>query len=176
MGVDELQEEWLKKLVRSGYPEEDLVRMDIGITVGAQQAFMNIAMILCDQNEDAVLLEPYYFSHKLALQLAGANVLLASQGSISGKPDWGQLQDIVATKKPKMVVCTTPANPSGAVFTKEELEHLAAICSTVGAFLVLDETYYEFIYNNKNHHFVSKYENVVHIFPCQSLLECLAGG
>lgn len=164
MGVEELQREWLKKLVRSGYPEEDLARMDIGITVGAQQAFMNMAMVLCDQGDAALLLEPYYFSHKLALQMAGANIHFAPNGAVPGKPDWDKLQELVTREKPKMMVCTSPANPSGAVFNEEELEKLATVCGSVGAFLVLDETYYEFIYNGKRHHFVSTYENVVHIF------------
>ncbi len=169
MGTDELREEWLKKLVREGYPGEDLARMDIGITVGAQQAFMNMAMMLCDQGDNAVLLAPYYFSHKLALQIAGANVHIAPYILNPDKPDWDELEQIIAEKKPKMVVCTSPANPSGAVFDKDELERLAALCGTVGAFLVLDETYYEFVYDDKKHHFVSKYENVVHIF---SLSKC----
>jgi len=57
----------------------DMEQLDIAITAGANQAFVNIALAICDSNDTACIIAPYYFSHKLSLQLA--DVRLSSSPS-----------------------------------------------------------------------------------------------
>lgn len=45
-------------------------QLDVAITAGANQAFVNAALAICDSNDTACIIAPYYFSHKLSLQLA----------------------------------------------------------------------------------------------------------
>ena len=71
MGLPILKEKLKKRLNNSGL---DMNNMDIVITMGANQAFTNIALSLLDNNDNVILITPYYFSHKLSLQLVGANV------------------------------------------------------------------------------------------------------
>lgn len=174
MGLQSLRDEWVRRLVKHGYSRESEfdAEVELGVTVGAQQAFMNMALILCDQDDEVVLLAPYYFSHKLALQIAGlttSSIHICNFEKETMKVDWNHLTELLKKneKKPKMLVLTSPNNPSGAVYLKEELLRMAKLCKEADdCWLVIDETYYEFIYDdNANHYFVTHqdYENVVHV-------------
>ena len=161
LGMPELRERLARRLESRGLLLEGST---LAVTGGANQAFTNIALNLCDQGDKAVLLCPYYFSHKLALQLAGVDVLLSKFDKKTHKPDWAALEELVASTKPKMLVMTSPSNPSGAVFSASELEGIVALCKRHGTWLVVDQVYYEFLYDGSRHVFPSGYDRIVHIF------------
>jgi len=142
--------------------------MTLAVTSGANQAFTNVALALCDQGDSAVLLSPYYFSHKLALQLAGVHVCVSGFDPKSHKPDLEALSRLVDETKPRMLVMTTPSNPSGVVFGRTDLEAIVALCKRHGTWLVVDQVYYEFLYDGATHTFPCNeamgYERIVHIF------------
>jgi aspartate/methionine/tyrosine aminotransferase len=79
--------------------------MDVAITAGANQAFMNAAMAVCDQDDTAILLAPYYFSHKLSLQLCGAQVSVCPFNPATLASDFVALERMMAEQKPRMVRC-----------------------------------------------------------------------
>lgn len=81
----------------------DMSSMDLAITAGANQAFSNAALAVCDEGDHAVILAPYYFSHKLSLQLCGAQVHVCPFDPATLAPDWDALEAHVAKHKPKMV-------------------------------------------------------------------------
>ncbi len=72
------------------------------------------------------------------------------------------------TAPPKMVVLTTPNNPSGAVWTDSELSRIIALCKQHNSWLVVDQTYHDFTFNGTSHVYPCKskfgYQNVIHIF------------
>lgn len=175
-GLSDLKEEWVLSLVRKGYGRDEDEKMtaalfraslDLAVTVGAQQAFFSLALMLCDEDDEAVLLAPYYFSHKLALQIAGlpAAKITVCPFNDRMKVDWVEFEKVMTEKRPKIVVMTTPNNPSGAVYTKEEMLRIVELCRRSQTWLVIDETYHEFLYDEANHYFVTHrdYENVCHI-------------
>lgn len=142
--------------------------MDVAVTAGANQAFTNIALNLCDDGDRAILLAPYYFSHKLALQLAGVDVSVSAFDAATHKPDLASLTALMEQTRPKVLVMTTPCNPSGAVFDAEELRAIVAMCKAHGTWLCVDQVYYEFLYDGAKHVFPCNkhfdYDRIVHIF------------
>jgi len=174
LGLPELRERLAERLVKRGLGcLEKQGDMTLAITSGANQAFTNIALALCDQGDHAVLLSPYYFSHKLALQLAGVQVSLSQFNPTSHKPDLEALSRQFSETKPRMFVMTTPSNPSGVVFCRSDLEAIVELCRKYGTWLVVDQVYHDFLYDNAEHIFpcnrAFKYERIVHIF---SLSKC----
>jgi aspartate/methionine/tyrosine aminotransferase len=175
-GLPSLKEEWIRQLIKHGYGVDEEEEMslnrfcefaELAVTVGAQQAFFSLSLILCDQEDEAVLLAPYYFSHKLALQIAGlspSNIRVCPFEEETMKTNWKELEKLIA-RRPKMVVLTSPNNPSGAVYTKDEMLRIVELCRRAETWLVIDETYYEFLYNEAGHYFITQndYENVCHI-------------
>ena len=79
--------------------------LDVIITAGANQAFLNVAMAVCDVNDDVVIVAPYYFSHKMSVQLAGGKVTECPFNPATLLPDWDQLDALVTELKPAMVSC-----------------------------------------------------------------------
>lgn len=77
--------------------------MDIAITAGANQAFINAALAVCDNDDTAILLAPYYFSHKLSLQLCGAQVSVCPFDTSTLAPDFQALESMMAAQRPRMV-------------------------------------------------------------------------
>ncbi len=100
------------------------------ITCGAQQAFINAALSLLDADSPAILLAPFYMSHRLGIQLAGARVVVASFNPTSLKPDIILLKHTMASldKAPRMVVLTNPGNPSGTVLSEQEIGEVVEAC------------------------------------------------
>lgn len=139
------------------------------ITPGANQAFANIALALCDSGDHAIVLAPYYFSHCMSLQIAGAQVSICPFDKTSFLPQWDQLQVILNTKRPRVVVMTTPNNPSGCVWPQKDTQRLVDLCKAIGAWLVVDQTYFEFIHEDAAQHWIPcaqriGYDRIVHVF------------
>lgn len=168
LGLPELRERLALRLESRGLKCMPRDGMTLAVTSGANQAFTNIALNLCDQGDNAVLLTPYYFSHKLALQLAGVNVFLSTFDKQTHKPDFEELSKLLEETRPKLLVMTTPSNPSGAVFELDELQRISSLCKRHGTWLVADQVYHEFLYDGAQHVFpcstALNYDRIIHIF------------
>ena len=86
------------------------------VTAGANQAFTNVVLTLCDAQDQVVLFKPYYFNHLMAIQMTGGeqNVLYGPAGA-GLKPDLDWLESTLkGSKPPRMVVIVNPCNPAGS--------------------------------------------------------------
>jgi len=147
-----------------GYPAlcdalKDKLRVENGVhssevmvTQGANQAYMNIVLTLLDHKDKAVIFSPFYFNHRMALQLAGADVVLGEvDASLLPDVDWLEksLQEASATGQPiKMVTLTSPCNPTGVYVDPATIERVVELCRTYGCWLVVDNTYEHFTYGS----------------------------
>jgi aspartate/methionine/tyrosine aminotransferase len=118
---------------------------DTAITTGCNQAFF-VAMLATAKAGDSVLLpSPWYFNHKMTLDMLGIDArplpCLAEDGFI---PDVAAAEDLIDATT-RAIVLVTPNNPTGAVYPPETIEAFAWLCRDRGIFLVLDETYRDFI-------------------------------
>ena len=106
--------------------------------------------------------------HVASLQLAGCQVVTCAFDKATYKPDWGKLEELISTRKPKLVVVTSPSNPSGAVWSLDEYQRIVDLCRQSGAWLVFDQTYEEFLFDGAQHIYPcgSKlgYRNIAHLF------------
>jgi len=196
LGDEKLRNHLQQHLVEAGL---DMTDMDLIITAGANQAFNNVALTLCDPGDKAVLIAPYYFGHKLGLQLSGAEVSVCPFDTKTLAPNFDAFERMVAQQKPKVVspaqhtqsrlwliphhhflfairclslqvVMTSPNNPSGYVYTRAEVQRIVAVCKQHDAWLVSDQTYYEFLHDDAEHVFPCgksadfAYEKIIHVF------------
>jgi aspartate/methionine/tyrosine aminotransferase len=149
--------------------ENGLSEYDVFVTHGAQQAFANVVVALLDEHDQSVLFAPYYFNHKMAIQMTVGteSLLIGPSVGNSFHPDLDWLEDVFRQSstgnKPKMVVLVNPSNPTGVVLTKEELDRASALCAEHGAWLVIDDTYENFLYDD-NVHYCPSGPHVLHIF------------
>ena len=118
---------------------------DVTITAGCNLAF-TMAMTVLAGTGDAVLLPtPWYFNHRMALELLGIDALpLETRAEDGFVPDPERLEEAL-TPQVRAVVLVSPNNPTGAIYPREVIARIAAICRRKGIWLVLDETYRDFL-------------------------------
>jgi aspartate/methionine/tyrosine aminotransferase len=123
----------------------DCVAADVRITAGANTAF-NLAMSVIAAPGDAVLLPaPWFFNHEMSLALRGVEALaLPCQADAGFLPDFDQVAALLGPRV-RALVLVTPNNPTGAVMPPALLDRFADLCRERGIWLVLDETYRDFL-------------------------------
>jgi N-succinyldiaminopimelate aminotransferase len=122
---------------------------EIVVTSGATEAIFAAVQGLCDDGDEVVLFEPYYDSYKASVRMAGAVPRVVTLRA----PDWsfdpGQLATAF-TSRTRAIVLNTPHNPTGKVFSRDELETVARLCRERGVFCIADEVYEHLVYDG--HH------------------------
>jgi len=123
---------------------------DTAVTAGCNLAFF-AAMMLLARHGDAVLLPtPWYFNHQMSLDMLGIE-----PRPLPCRPETGfvpRVEDAEALidERVKAVVLVTPNNPTGAVYPAHVIEAFAELCRRRGIYLVIDETYRDFLPSGVN--------------------------
>ncbi|WP_454857932.1 aminotransferase [Rhizobium binxianense] len=118
---------------------------NIHITAGCNQAFMCAAIALAGAGDTVALTNPFYFNHDTTLSMLGIGRRLVDCDPANGFfPDSRSAEAALAAGA-KMLAVVTPNNPTGAVYPPELLHELFVLCRKYGAWLILDETYRDFL-------------------------------
>jgi aspartate/methionine/tyrosine aminotransferase len=165
-GPDEGSPELREALKHKLNSRNGLYDYDVQVTAGANQAFANVVISLLDPSDTACLFVPYYFNHLMAIQMTGGanSVLLGPCDPKTFHPDLEWLASRLAgPSPPKMVVLVNPCNPTGVLLSREELDRAVEMCARAGCWLVIDNTYEDFVYGGRKH-YTPGGPHVVHIF------------
>lgn len=122
---------------------------NIMVTAGANQAFVNAILCLTRPGDHVLVLSPYYFNHVMAVELAGCKPVIVDTDS-----DFQPLVECIGrciTKRVRAMVLVSPNNPTGAVYSKDALREIGALCAENDLYLITDETYEHFVYDDAKH-------------------------
>jgi Aspartate/tyrosine/aromatic aminotransferase len=134
-------------------------RIDVIVTSGANQAYMNCICTLLSEGEQCIVFRPYYFNHVMAVQMTRGNEALrvGPMDNDNGYPclDWLKEQlennnNDNKTKKIKMVTIVNPGNPTGVSIPTEILREIVNLCKLHSVWVVMDCTYEHFDHNGSN--------------------------
>ena len=114
----------------------------VAITSGCNQAFAAVISTLCAPGDEVILPTPWYFNHKMWLDMGGI-------ASVALKTGEGLLPDVVAaealiTDKTRAIALVTPNNPGGVEYPSELVGAFYELCAAKGIALIVDETYRDF--------------------------------
>ncbi|GMV24400.1 MAG: aminotransferase [Phycisphaerae bacterium] len=127
----------------------------VTVTSGCTEAIPAAMLGLINPGERVVLFEPYYDSYRACVSLAGAVpvfVTLRPRGDGSGfEFDPDELRRVMQTR-PRAIVVNTPHNPTGKVYSREELSLIASLCIEHGVLAITDEVYSELVYEPDQPH------------------------
>ncbi len=115
------------------------------VSSGATGALYSIAMTLFNEGDEVILFEPYYGYHVSTLESLGCDVKFVRTLPPNYAIDFEELESNI-TQKTKAILICNPSNPSGKVFTQEEMDRLARIVNGKDLFLISDEIYEHFVY------------------------------
>jgi aspartate/methionine/tyrosine aminotransferase len=122
------------------------VRADnIHVTSGCNQAFVCAAMVAAAAGKTILTTDPFYFNHETTLAMLGINARTVACESVNGFVP--TLEDVGRAIKSDVcaLVLVTPNNPTGAVYPAERLRAIFDLCREKGIWLILDETYRDFL-------------------------------
>lgn len=125
---------------------------DANVTVccGATECMISAMLAIVDPGDEVVVFQPYYENYGPDGILSGAKPVFVSLH----EPDWSfDPKELRAafSKKTKAIIVNTPNNPTGRVFTREELQSIADLCIEFNAYAITDEIYEHVIYNDAPH-------------------------
>lgn len=129
----------------------------IVVSTGAKQSLANVAMVIINKGDEVILPAPYWVSYSDIVKLAeGVPVEVPTSIETDFKMTPEQLEAAI-TPKTKMIWFSSPCNPSGSVYNKEELEGIARILNNYPGILVVSDEIYEHI------NFRGKHESIATI-------------
>ena len=142
-GIPELRTALAKKLKAENglaYAASEIV-----IANGAKQAVANAVLSLVEPGDEVIMLAPYWVSYEITVRLAGgAPVVLPASVDENYKVPASRIAAAV-TPKTKLLILNSPCNPTGALWTRAELEAIAAIVRAHPRLMVLSDEIYEYI-------------------------------
>src|SRR5512143_2019002 len=122
---------------------------ELTVTSGATEAIFATIQGLCDPGDGVVLFEPYYDSYKASVLMAGALPVFVTLEAPEWRFDPAALERAV-TQRTRAVLLNTPHNPTGKVFSREELEEIARICIERDLVCITDEVYEHMVYEGSH--------------------------
>jgi aspartate/methionine/tyrosine aminotransferase len=147
-GLPELRKAFEEKLRTENGIDAPFERRII-VTAGANQAFFNAVLAICDPGDEVVLLTPYYFNHEMAIALASCRaVCVPTDGNFH--PRVGAIEAAL-TPRTRAIVTVSPNNPTGVVYSRETLSEINRLCSRRGIYHISDEAYEYFTYDGAAH-------------------------
>ena len=123
----------------------DLDAGHVAITAGCNEAFAVAAMLAAQAGDAVILPTPWYFNHQTTLAMLGITpVALPARAENGFVPDPADARALI-TPRTRAIVLVTPNNPTGAIYPPETLAAFAALAREEGLWLILDETYRDFL-------------------------------
>jgi aspartate/methionine/tyrosine aminotransferase len=146
---------------------------EVSVTSGATEALCDAALALLDPGDRAIVFEPAYDAYVPDIIMAGAEPIpvklrppttdhrpptgeAQSRSSVVGRPSsawWFDPDELRAAfaRRPKLIFVNTPHNPTGKVYSRAELELIAALCQEYGVLAITDEVYDQLCYDGAAH-------------------------
>lgn len=123
---------------------------DVVVTIGSSMAYTASIMTLLDPGDEVILFEPFYPYHRSAAILAGAKVRVLRLDPPDYGIDFGRLRELVGDRT-RAIVVNTPGNPSGKVWSADEIDELARVVADSSATVITDEIYEDLVYDGRTH-------------------------
>ncbi|MDI6773811.1 MAG: pyridoxal phosphate-dependent aminotransferase [Verrucomicrobiota bacterium] len=148
-GLPELRSAIAKKLKK----DNDLTYepRQIVVSNGAKHSLFNVILTICREGDEVIIPGPWWLSYPEMVKIAGARpVYVYAPESKGFKPESGDFERAV-TSRTKAIILNSPCNPSGIVYTRDELKAIAAIAVRHDLFVVADEIYESLVYDGATH-------------------------
>lgn len=132
---------------------------DITVCCGATEAMLSTLKALINPGDEVIIFEPFYENYGPDTILSGASARYVPLKV----PDWSYDPDELESAfnaNTKAIIINTPNNPTGKVFTREELEEIAAICLKWDVYAVTDEIYEHILFDGREHISIASIEGM----------------
>jgi len=154
-GIPELRQAIADKFKR----ENGLVYQpgQVIVSCGGKHSCFNVILATCEEGDEVIVPSPYWLSYPEMVKIAGATpVILPTSDRTEFKVTPGQLRDAI-TPRTRLFILNSPSNPTGSVYTPEEVRALGDICVEKGVLIMSDEIYEHLLYDGARHQSVASF-------------------
>jgi aspartate aminotransferase len=123
----------------------DYAASEIVVSNGAKQSITNAAFALLDEGDEAILIAPFWVAYEGIVRMAGGTPVVLPTSAAEGFKLPPERLAAALTPRTKLIVVNSPCNPSGAIYSRDELAALAAVIADHPSALVLSDEIYEYI-------------------------------
>lgn len=163
--IEALQNGFTKYTPSSGIPElrqaiASKLKTDNGleygagqviVSTGAKQACFNAIAAICDPGDEVIIPAPYWLSYPEMVRLAGAIPVFVQTTQENAWKITAEDFENAMTPRTKMIILNTPGNPTGSVYTREELRGIAEVAAEEDIYMLSDEIYEKLTYDDAEH-------------------------
>ena len=133
---------------------------NIVVSNGAKQSISNLCQALINPGDEVVIFTPYWVSYIEIVQLAGGNpICIEAKVENDFKVTADQVAEAI-TPKTKFLLFSSPCNPTGSVYTKDELKAIADVVDQHDDLLIISDEIYEYIVFDGEHHSIAQNDHV----------------
>ncbi|CAH8284695.1 methionine aminotransferase [Mariniflexile fucanivorans] len=124
---------------------------EITVTAGATQAIFTIISTFIKLGDEVIIFKPAYDSYEPNVELNGGKVIpIQLQSSNNFKVNWNEVKEKINSQT-KMIIINTPHNPTGTIFSKEDMLQLENLTQNTNIIVLSDEVYEHMIYDGEKH-------------------------
>jgi methionine aminotransferase len=132
------------------------VESEITVTAGATQAIFTAVAALVRPGDEVIVFEPVYDSYVPSIELNGGCAVFARLTFPDYRPNWDEVRALI-TPRTRMIIINTPHNPSGAVWTAEDMRALEQLVRGTDIVIVSDEVYEHIVFDGRQHESVVRH-------------------
>ncbi|MGA3171721.1 MAG: pyridoxal phosphate-dependent aminotransferase [Chthoniobacteraceae bacterium] len=148
-GIPELRQAIAEKFAADNQVEYK--SSQVIVSNGAKQSCFNAILATCEPGDEVVIPSPYWLSYPEMVRIAGAEPVFVQTREQNGWKMTADDFENAMTPRTKMVILNTPGNPTGAVYTKEELEKIVEVAAEEDILILSDEIYEKLVYDGTPH-------------------------
>lgn len=157
-GVPALRERIAEKISNmygiSVHPDEEIT-----VTSGATQAIFTAIAAFVRPGDEVVIIEPAYDCYRPAIEVNGGTPVIFELKVPDYQVDWNAVQQLFS-ERTRMIIVNNPHNPTGTIFTNEDLQNLERITADTDILVLSDEVYEHLIYDGKEHQSVLRFPDL----------------
>ncbi|MCL2408771.1 MAG: pyridoxal phosphate-dependent aminotransferase [Oscillospiraceae bacterium] len=136
--------DWLKSRCNISYSPNEIV-----VASGAKHSIYIALKTLLNPGDEVIIPAPYWVTYTESVKMAGGVPVVVSAPESADFKITAQQLEAAVTPKTKLFIINNPSNPTGMLYSEQELRELAAVCVKHDLYIISDEIYCELVYNGK---------------------------
>lgn len=155
-GLLELKKKIINKLKRKNNLDYDIENLII--TNGSKQSLYNIFQVICNPGDEIIINKPFWGTYEEQIKCADASPIFVD--TVNHQLNLKEITKAI-TKKTKAIVINSPNNPTGAIYSKEDLTKIGELAIKHDFFIISDEAYETIIYDDLKHQSIASFSDEI---------------
>ena len=156
MPGDKKLREVISKKIENFYYKKYNAEREITITAGATQAIFTAIAATIHKDDEVIIFTPAYDCYKPSVELFGGKTIAVQLEAPNYEPNWGDVANKI-TSKTKMIIINTPHNPTGMLFSEDDMLQLQKLAEEHDLLVLSDEVYEHIVFDGEEHQSAAKF-------------------